>query len=267
MTGCISGFVVFVPPIPILLVFLNLDPFHLIYCVLFNKSHILSESHIFYIIKILACLFFTIPYLYIVAKILFISVYFIALLLSHIRNYCYTLLMVDHRFGHRQLLKCFLYLLIFTRIVDKTISNMMLYFISCGQLLLTILAWMVINCEHILPPFILAGCGICFVGGLLLSLFIFKEAAYVQVLSSNLLRKKRAQFFGFNRLKRKYYLMARWREFKEIKIDFGSCCVIDKNAITLYFQVLTSNLTNLVLLIIPWFINFHPRTLIFKNWI
>ncbi len=245
----ISVLVIMVPQLPFLMVYLKIDMFYLIHlaltnchCIMDCSSNLLNAEKVTFVV--LLGIFFLV-----LSKLMFISAYICSLVLFHIQNYCYTLNKLDNRFGETLLLKYYFRSLLFIRNTEQIISQLMLFFIICTQIYLTLLAW--INCGNILPSFFIFASGSGFVGGLIFCVLILRLALHTAVYSSDLVEKKRAQFFGCNQVKRHYYYTAKWNACKEVGIGFGSLFKINKDVITIYLEVLSTNITDAVLLIVP----------------
>lgn len=244
---CLS---VFVPPLPFLLVILKIDPFYIMKQAFWNESPLICSSNPCFP-EIFIRLALTSLFFYVVTKFIFMDLYILSLLINHVRNYCNTLDGMQGRLSNNLLLEYYFRVLVFIRNTDQFTSDLMLYFIIFGQILLTFFAWMIVHCRELLPVFIIAACANLFVGGIFLSIFILRVAAYVQAYSSELVDKKRAQFFGRDCRKLQYYFTAKWRAYKKARIGFGSRFVISKDSINVYVEVLTNNITDSVLLVIP----------------
>ncbi len=246
-----TALAIIIPPLSFCLVFVKVDLFYLIHVVFWNSSSVLFCSSNLFNVETFIRVALSSAFFMVSAELVAISIYIFSLILFHIRNYCHTLNNLDDRFADKLILKYYFRVLVFIRHAEQFISDLMSYLIIFGQIYLTLLAWMFINCSNTLPPFILACCGTCFFGGLILSVLILRLAVYAAIYSSDLVENKRAQFFGCNRIKRQYYYTVKWKACKAVSISFGSLFNISKDVITIYVEVLSANITDAVLLIIP----------------
>lgn len=179
---------VFLLPFPFILAFLKIDLFFLIQRVFFNTnaSIHLNNLNVELILRVaLSCIYFSV-----LGKLLIITLYIFGLILQHFRNYCHTINQMEAQLENNLLLKFYFRILVFIRHTEVLISDLMMYFVTCGQILLTLMALMVVNCKNILPPFILAGFASVFVGGLILSIIILRLASHAQVYITELVEKK-----------------------------------------------------------------------------
>ncbi len=251
MIYLVAALVIFIPQFPLLLVFLKLDLFYLIHLVLRNSHCILDCSGNLFNAEKVTCTVLLSIFFLVLSKLMFISVYFISLVLFHIQNYCYTLNKLEKRFGDTLLLKYYFHTLLFIRNTELIISELMLFFIINAQIYLTLLAWLCINGGNVLPFFFIFASGSCFVGGFILCVLILKLALHTAVYSSDLVDKKRAQFFGCNQVKRHYYYTAKWNACKKVGVSFGGLFNMSKDVITIYLDILSKNITDAVLLVVP----------------
>lgn len=241
----------FVPPLPILLVLFKIDNIFLIQQGFWKRSAISLCSIIPCVVAKATDIDLTTLFFIVISKFVIIYLWTLSLLTKHVRNYCKTLDHLQDRFSHNLLLKYYFRVLVFIRSTDQLTSDLMFYFIMFGQLLLLLYAWAIVHCKELLPIFITTACVAFCVGGLILSIFILRVAAYVQAYSSQLVDVKRTQCFGHGREKRRYYFTAKWGAYKKAWIGFGSRFVITLDSINVNLEVLTNNIIDAVLLIVP----------------
>ncbi len=140
---------------------------------------------------------------------------------------------------------------IFVNITGKLISDLIFIIMIFEQVMLTTFSWMTINCFNILPTFIIIETCLAFFGTLVFSVSVLRLILYVRINSEELLGKKNSQYFGYNRTNGSYYYTTKWRAQKEIQVSCGSYFAISKNAVNILIDVMNTNITNAVFLIIP----------------
>lgn len=138
-------------------------------------------------------------------------------------------------------------------IAKKFIGYQTLYSIMLSQILLTILAWLSINCYRMLPAFVVAVTVAGFLGCSLLAVFLLTMIATAGIISKKIIQRKRAQFSGrFSGVKlQRKYLRAKWRSQQPLPLYCGTHFAMDKDAVMNYFNVLTDNTTSTILLLEP----------------
>lgn len=139
----------------------------------------------------------------------------------------------------------------------KYVNDDIFALVIFSQIVLTGFVWLSINCGKLLPMFLICCFSCAFVGGLGLALYIFNLLATARLLSGRLIELgkggKRVKLFCMVSRRRANFaakiLQKRWIAQKQLPINCGQAFAFSKNAIMNYLNVLSTNLTNAVLLI------------------
>lgn len=128
-----------------------------------------------------------------------------------------------------------------------------LIFVVFTQLFLTILSWLSINCFGAVPMFVTLTASAAFVGGLAFSVSILAIYTNARVVSIYFVSRKRKESAGefYGKWLKAKYVCRKWWSLQPIPIYGGSHFAFSKHAIINFFDVLSSNITNAVLLIFP----------------
>lgn len=138
-------------------------------------------------------------------------------------------------------------------IAKDFVGQQTLHSIIASQGFLTITAWLSINCNRILPAFVVVTMTAAFLGCLGLSTFILTMMANARAVSSEIIRRKRAEFTStlHGRWVKNKYFGLKWKAQRPLPLYCGTNFAINKDAVLNFISVLTTNITNAVLLIVP----------------
>lgn len=133
---------------------------------------------------------------------------------------------------------------------QESISQLILAVLTWAQVILTLFAWIAINCFGVLPVLITFGAGIVFVQGLVLIIFIFGMTASTRLESKELIAKMCQKVFGISgKSLREKYMYRRWWATQPLPINSGGHFHMTKGALIKFLDVLNANVTNAILLI------------------
>ncbi len=90
-----------------------------------------------------------------------------------------------------------------------------------------------------------------FIGELSIAICFLRFGLYSRWYSMQLVDTKRRQYFSYNRKIKNYVYTICWKAQKDLPVTCGSNFAMSKNAVNNYLQVLSTNVTNAVLLIKP----------------
>ncbi len=249
MNWLILLFVSATVPVSLTLTLLHLDPIYLITRELILPKSVNSNNLNNVSIKILSLI--VVPSIScILLKVMFIFVYVLTLLFSHLKNYACALNKV-HNLPKCLQLKYYIECRVFMLILKQLISELTIIFIIGGQFVLTMFSWVAINCAQILPKFVILCSATTVIGGLALWITILRFALYVTVYSEQLIFNKRNEFLNYNKYKFRHYFALKWRAQNELKVSCGHHFAITKDAVNIFISVLNTNITDAILLIVP----------------
>ncbi len=117
--------------------------------------------------------------------------------------------------------------------------------------MLTLLAWLSINAFKNLPIFIVVATTAAFAGGIGIVVFLLRVLLFARLYSKQLINQKRKRWAMYSNRKRTYYYTLKWKAQMELQLTCGKQFCISESAVNNYFYVLTTNLTNAILLIAP----------------
>jgi len=150
-----------------------------------------------------------------------------------------------------QYLRFYRYLQVFAKLGKTFIGSMTISFVSYSQVCLTIIAWFTVRCVEIVPTYFVIGGAISFLGGLGLQVFILCEMASAHIISASFVKTQRARFHSYNRGRRTYIYTLGWKSRHPVAAYCGEQFIFTKDSIMAYLEMLSTNVTNAVLLIIP----------------
>ncbi len=241
--------IIFVIPLPLLLVYRHLDPIYIIARELFlppliywNVYHILGMYTFSFLFCLIGC--------FVVIKFLFILILVFVVKINHIKTYTNTFLNLLNP-NEYELLNFYTMLRIFVILFQHVISELTLYVVVWSEIVLTIMAWLFVNGFSHLPVLILLTTLAGFIGGLVMAICVFKILLYARLNGGELVKRKSHQFHGHDRTRRSYYFTIKWKAQNELRINCGSCFAFSKGALHNYLTVLNTNTTNAVLLVKP----------------
>lgn len=110
-------------------------------------------------------------------------------------------------------------------------------------------AWFSINSFHTLPIFFIVGAITVLVCGLVTGLFLLQNTAQVCIDSAEIVRKKRSEYFGYNRSRQKYWYWISWLAQRECQLKCGRNFALGRETSLNYLSVLSTNISNAFLLI------------------
>lgn len=131
-------------------------------------------------------------------------------------------------------------------ITKEFIGKQALHTIVFSQVLLTIAAWLCINCYRFLPVHFIATMAAAFIGCLGTAVFLLTIMANAGIVSGEIIQRKRAQFSkslcrnGSNDI----YLRLKWIAQQPILVYCGTHFVVDKDVVMNFINVLMGNVTN-----------------------
>ncbi len=245
----IGGMLIFVPYLPFLFTFLNLDPSFVIARELFYPSPIYwTTYHIvpLYIVSLVAnfaAFFIFFKYFFGICVISLVTI-------SQITNYALTLNKLRTS-PELTIAKFFLSVRMYVIITHEPMSEFLFCLILFSQLTLPLLAWIPINCYDFLPEFGRVGSIVGFIGWLHVMFTLMEIIVHARTHSEELVLSKRRKFHIRNRHRKDYYFTVWWRAQKAFRINCGSRFAMSKSAISNYLRVLSDNIANAVLLIYP----------------
>jgi len=150
-----------------------------------------------------------------------------------------------------QQLKVYSSLQICFKICGKLTDQIMATLFIWGLSICSILPWIAIKCIGIVPLFIVIGAVAATIGGVLIAVANLQMFTSIRQKSLEFIASGRASVFTFNRSKSWYYYLTKWRAQQVINMTCGGLFPISKHAIMVYLDVLSTNITNSVLLIHP----------------
>lgn len=138
-------------------------------------------------------------------------------------------------------------------ITKDFIGQQALHTIIFSQVLLTIAAWLSINCYRMLHIYFVATMLAAFVGCLVTAIFLLTIMANARNISDKIIQKKRAQFSNrsLGKSSQGKYFSLKWAAQEPLPLYCGTHFAIDKDAVMNFVNVLMDNITNVILLIIP----------------
>lgn len=153
-------------------------------------------------------------------------------------------------------LKCYREMLVLYAAVEKPLSNIMMYNVVFSQLLLTQLLWIAVNCYGQIHMFIVMSCGSAFVGGLGLIMFKLHIYALSRETSQQIVDQAVGGYKRMFQLRRGgsnqafgVVTIRCWWAQRALPIKCGARFSFSTDATMNFLSVLTSNLTNALLLI------------------
>lgn len=241
--------IVFIIPLPFVVVILKLDPFYMIVRELFMPNPM--YWNLYHISFLYAFSLMTCPIgCYLILKYIFILVFVFIIVTTHIKNYASILLSKESP-NERLFLKWFITCRLFVVFCKSVLSDITLYLVFWNQVIITILAWLVIRCFFILPFLFIVTTMAALIGALITTVCMLKTLAYSRSYSAEIVKKKRAQFHTSNKIKYSYYFTTKWRAQQEFPINCGNQFPISSEAINNYLNIINGNVSNSVLLLNP----------------
>jgi hypothetical protein len=139
---------------------------------------------------------------------------------------------------------------LYSECVHSSIFIMTVYTLG----LLTLFLWLAVNCANVVPLFIVLCFGAAFIGGLGLIVFLMQIFADTRILSGVLIKQAKGSFcystthnVGTSTLYERI-LKRKWLSQPELPVNCGRRFACSKDAIMNYLDVLSSLLTNSLLL-------------------
>lgn len=125
--------------------------------------------------------------------------------------------------------------------------------IVLSEVLLTIAAWLCINCYRIIPEYFVATMAAMFGGCLGTAIFILTLMANSRDVSGKIIRKKQGQFSrkSYPEISSRKYYSLKWKAQQPLPLFCGTHFAIDRYAVMNFANVLMDNTTNAVLVVIP----------------
>lgn len=138
-------------------------------------------------------------------------------------------------------------------IIKELVSQIGLFLVVFALFFLTILAWLSINCYQVIPAFVTFVSVAAFIGGICFAIFLLTLCTNARLDSMEFVERKREEFNGghFERWSKKKYVSRKWNCLQPLPIYCGSHFAFSKNAIINFADILSNNITNAILLVLP----------------
>ncbi|CAL8068667.1 unnamed protein product [Orchesella dallaii] len=179
----------------------------------------------------------------------YLSVFILCAICVSLTAHVNTLL--SHNLNRREFLRRFIYLRVLIAHLRVFICKIAMDLVSGSLFILTVFAWFSVRGFFIFPLFIPVAGVSAFVGGLGIAIFALQEITSIREQSNAIIRNRRAQHHSFNRSRTDYYHTAKWKAQLAFPLQCGDKFMFSKGAIMDYLNVLSTNITNSVLLLIP----------------
>jgi len=238
----------FVTPLPFLLVLMDLDGYGPILNDLFLPLPFYHGLNIIVVKKFTSLVLCCFAY-YITFKHVLISLFMSSTLAISTMSYLKTL--ENDAFTPQRYLRCYTYFWLVASTGRNLMGYLILTLLCSGLFGYTLTAWFSINCYYQLPTFLLLGTIAATVGGTSLAICILELAVQCRLKSKEIVRKKTAFYFTFNRSRRNYFLLMQWKAQQAIPLTCGERFALGEGTVMNFLRVLSENITNAVLLIFP----------------
>lgn len=137
-------------------------------------------------------------------------------------------------------------------IIREFLCQQISYRLTFVEGMLALLAWLSINAFKIFPLYIVAATVDAFAGGIGIVVFLLRILLLARLYSKQLVNRKRKGWTMYANKKITFYYTVKWKAQMELQLTCGKQFYINESAVNNYLYVLTTNLTNAILLITPW---------------
>lgn len=174
-----------------------------------------------------------------------LSTYFVPILvlLSILRN----LADVPSNFAYSTYIKLVLAFAHAKTIINSSAGGM----VFGGQLFTIALAWLVLTCEEILPPFLYYVSGLMTILALLGAIEFMTILSKIPSLSESFLKSKRNEFFTTSRFRPNYVRFRLWEGQRRLLTNCMGFFPLTESIVGVYFGNFIDNLVNAVVLFNP----------------
>lgn len=251
----IIGSAFFFLPFPVVVWFIDLNPVSEVVANLNILPHVYyrSAGEIVFA-NIFSLLLFTLG-IYTCMKYVFIFILIPTLMGVYAMTVFQTLIASEMTNEYSEDLPLFIFefILMVATIEKEFIAQLTFNLIVTSQLVLTIFAWLSINCFRIIPVFIVATAIGSFACGFSVAYFLLMNTTNVRLVSAEIIQRKRNQYSGRHcgKWSKERYLNLKWKAQQPLPLYCGSNFALSKDAIINYINVLNTNITNAILLIFP----------------
>ncbi len=244
------GINVFVIPCPLVHSFFDLNPVMVImnHLVLPDAKH---RSLNTILTTELFAMFINLILIYMIFKYLFIILVYLIILGLQFKQYTKTLLLHIRNYSDPEIISFYMIVTVVLMIIRDFMCQQILYGLTFVQVMLTLFAWLSINAFNSLPLFIIAATIAAFAGGIGIVIFLLRILLFARLYSKQLVTQKRKRWTMHANRKRTYYFTVKWKAQMELQLTCGQQFSINEYAVNNYLFVLTSNITNAILLITP----------------
>lgn len=244
------GINVFIIPCPLVHWFFDLDPVFVVMNYLVLPDAYYRSWNTIVACELLAMLIDLIL-IYIIFKYLFIILVYLIMLGLQFKQYTKALILQVRNHTEPELISFYMIVSVMLMIIRDFMCQQILYGLTFVQFILTLFAWLSINAFHSLPSFIIAAVGAAFVGGIGIVIVLLRILLFARLYSKQLVNQKRKRWAMNSSRKRTYYYTVKWKAQMELQINCGEQFAINEYAVNNYLFMLTTNVTNAILLITP----------------